>query len=137
VSNYEVDLRTLAREANAYANLVGRITDSYDKEHRDNFRYEFVQNAIRPALSFYQGIGNEFKGVRNKAYFNLGEKAEAKKEYFEAFFFYNDVYRLEVFGCSAPNATPENCSRLAAEVKMRRILNIEGVPPYTHWRSGG
>ncbi len=127
-------LLTLAREANAYANLVGRLYAPYEREWQENARFDFVRNALRPVLGMYERLDNEFKTIRNRAYMNLGEKAEARGEILEAFFFYNDTYRLEMFACQNARDTALECPRVGAEERMRRLLGIDATPPpYTRW----
>jgi hypothetical protein len=82
----------------------------------------------------YARLGNEFKSIRNRAYMNLGEKAEAAGNLLEALYFYNDAFRLATFGCQTRTPTDGTCERLESERRMQRILRIEGVQSYTSWQ---
>lgn len=130
----EEELRSLARAANAYANYVDMIHTQYNRYRVDNLRYQFVIASVEPVQDLYARLGNEFKGIRNRAYLNLGEKAEAAGHPLEALYFYNDAFRLASFGCSSQNPSAGECPRLEAERRMQRILRIEGVQPYTTFR---
>jgi hypothetical protein len=132
----EPELRSLAIEANAYANLVQRLADPYQRDLRENSQYAFVRNALSPPLEAYEKLGNEFKGIRNKAYFNLAEKAGARGDKIEAFFLYNDAYRLESFDCVGSNGLARgDCLRIAAEERLRQLLEITAPKPYTYWKT--
>lgn len=128
------ELEKLAREANAYANLVGRIENEYDDAWRSNSRYEFVQKKIEPGLIAYQKLGNEFKAIRNRAYMNLGRLSETNGEPLKAFFYYNDAYRLSVFDCEK-GSTADTCDRLAAEEHMKELLGVSGINSYVTWQN--
>lgn len=123
----EVELEKLANDANIYTNLVNKLASQYEAGFRDKTRYEFIQEDLSPALSKYQEVRNEFIDIRNRAYFNLGVISEKNGDLFSAFFYYNDAYRLSTFDCPSDDssATAESCMRLAAENKMKNILNLK------------
>jgi hypothetical protein len=125
----ESDLKTLARDANAYASMVGMIDEEYGNERRQNLKYDLVTRPIGRASKEYNRIENEFKGYRNTAFMNLAQKAEAKGDMLQAFMYYRDAYRLSAFPCVPLELTDDSCPRLVAEKAMQRILGISNVVP--------
>lgn len=81
----------------------------------------------------YTRLANEFKDIRNRAYFNLGQKAEAVGDILQALYYYNDAYRLASFQCDSSTPREGQCTRLDAERRMQRILEITDIDPYTSW----
>ena len=92
-------LKSLAKQSNSYANMVKFIQDEYDDYRRENYRYDFVLKKLSPTLRSYSQIVNEFLGIRNQAYFNLGLKEEEAGNHIEALVWFRDAYRLSVFDC--------------------------------------
>ncbi len=123
-------LRRLAKDCNAYSNLLSPIRDEYEKYRRENNNYSFIIKKLIPPMDRYNSISNKFKDCRNQAYFNLGEKASISGDKIGAFFYYNDAFRLSLFSCDDGK---DQCLRLKAEKKMAEILNIKNVTPYIHW----
>jgi hypothetical protein len=97
----EEELAALAREANFYANLVDAIGKGYSAERRENSRYDFIIKKLDPLADNYIRMSNEFKSIRNQAYFSMAKKAEEKGHSIKAFFLYNDIFRLSQFSCSS------------------------------------
>lgn len=125
-------LEDIASDANAYSNLVSKITDQYDDYIRDNSRYDFVIEEVRkaPITASLRRLDREFKGIRNQAYLNLGVLAMNNGQMMEAFLFFNDAYRLSAFGCAEGL---DNCIRHEAEQYMKDLLNVEGES-YVYWK---
>ncbi len=73
IADQDMDvLESLAKQANSYANMVGFIVDDYDDFRRENYRYDIVLRKLEPVRDTYVRVSNEFKDIRNQAYFNLG-----------------------------------------------------------------
>lgn len=125
-------LEGIASDANAYSNLVSKITDEYNDYLRDNSRYDFVTEEVKkaPVVESLLGLDSEFKGIRNQAYLNLGVLAMNDGRKMEAFLFFNDAYRLSVFTCAEG---ADNCVRHQAEQHMKDLLGVEGES-YVHWQ---
>lgn len=133
IETQDVDvLKKLAKDANTFANLVGKLTNEYDDYYRANSRYDFVTSEITksPALRAYQAADNRFKSIRNKAYFNLGLIYKNRGENMQAFLHFDDAFRLSVFDCDEGAA---DCLRYAAEKEMQALLGLEGEP-YVYWK---
>lgn len=125
-------LEEIASDANTYSNLVSKVTDEYNDYLRENSRYDFVTEEVRkaPIVENLLGLDSEFKGIRNQAYLNLGVLAMDDGREMEAFLFFNDAYRLSVFGCAEG---VDNCVRYQAEQHMKNLLGVEGES-YVHWK---
>jgi hypothetical protein len=133
VAEQDADLlEEIASDANAYSNLVSRITDEYNDYLRENSRYDFVTEEVRkaPIVESLLALDSEFKGIRNQAYLNLGIIAMDDGREMEAFLFFNDAYRLSVFSCSEG---VDNCVRYQAEQYMKSLLGVEG-DSYIYWQ---
>lgn len=127
----EVELRDLAKQANASANFVGFILEQYEGYYRDNFRYDFVQKKVAPFHDTYVELSNRLKGYRNQAYFNLGKKAVERGDELKAFFFFRDAYRLSSF---TEDQGDHKGMRYLAEVEMKKLLGIESVGTFVYWK---
>lgn len=125
-------LEKLANAANSYSNLVHKITDEYNDYLRENSRYDFVTEDVRKAsvVTSLLELDSEFKGIRNRAYVNLGIIAKEEGREMEAFLFFNDAFRLSVFDCAHG---AENCTRYEAEQHMKSMLGVEG-DSYIYWQ---
>lgn len=125
-------LEELANAANSYSNLVHKITDEYNEYIRENSRYDFVTEEVRKAsvVTSLLELDSEFKGIRNRAYVNLGIIAKEEGREMEAFLFFNDAFRLSVFDCADG---VENCTRYEAEQHMKSMLGVEG-DSYVNWQ---
>lgn len=127
------ELKSLASDANVYANMVGFILEEYKSYYRENYRYEFVQKAIGPTHDSYVALSNEFLSIRNKAYFNLGLRAKTAGNIVQALLYFRDAYRLSVFSCDK-GVPKDSCRRAAAETEMQQLLKIDGITPYLTWQ---
>lgn len=125
-------LEEIASDANAYSNLVSKITDEYNDYLRENSRYDFVTEEVRkaPIVESLLALDSEFKGIRNQAYLNLGVIAMDDGREMEAFLLFNDAYRLSVFSCTDG---VDNCVRYQAEQYMKSLLGVEGES-YIDWQ---
>lgn len=125
-------LEDLAGDANKYSNLVSKITDEYNDYLRENSRYDFVTEEVKraPVVKSLLALDSEFKGIRNRAYLNMGILAMESGRQMEAFLLFNDAFRLSVFGC---NDGVENCVRYEAEQHMKTLLGVEGES-YIYWQ---
>ena len=125
-------LEDLAGDANKYSNLVSKITDEYNDYLRENSRYDFVTEEVKraPVVKSLLALDSEFKGIRNRAYLNMGILAMESGRQMEAFLLFNDAFRLSVFGCSDG---VENCVRYEAEQHMKTLLGVEGES-YIYWQ---
>jgi len=125
-------LKTIAEQANHYANLVDKIYGEYTDYLRDNSRYEFVTKEVRKAtlLGILEGRDTQFKTIRNQAYLNLGRLAQGDGRDMEAFLFFNDAFRLSIFECYEGE---DKCLRYQAEQYMKKLLGLEGVS-YVYWK---
>jgi len=133
VAEQDADLlKEIASDANAYSNLVSKITDEYNDYLRENSRYDFVTEEVRkaPIVNSLLELDSEFKGIRNQAYLNLGVIAMDDGREMEAFLFFNDAYRLSVFSCAEG---VDNCIRYQAEQYMKSLLGVDG-DSYVHWQ---
>lgn len=128
------DLKTIAKQANQYANLVGRILSEYASYYRDNYRYEFVQKKVVGAHDSYVKEGNKFKRLRDQAYFNLGLKMKSENNKLQAFFYFNDAFRLSEFDCGK-GVEKTSCMRWKAEQEMQKILSISHIKSYVTWQT--
>jgi hypothetical protein len=124
------DLRSIAEKSNKAANLISYIQEEYSDYHRENFKYEFVQQAVSPAHDKYVKKGNALKRIRNESYFLLGERFEAKGDLGRAFFYYRDAYRLTSF---EDRAKEKEGLRYRAEQKMKNLLGITDIESYVTW----
>lgn len=131
----EQKLRDLAKDANFYANLLARITDEYDQASRQNMRYEFVQEEIQKKAGPLLDVKNEFLGIRNRAYLNLGLLLKEKGRNIEAFFTFSDAHRLSPFDCFPEDTARTDCIRLIAEEEMKEILQLSDLESYVYWRA--
>lgn len=129
----EDELRTVATEANKVANLIGFIQEPYGAYYRENFRYEFVQKKVAVANDEYVKVANEFKGYRNEAYFNLGQRANDGGNKAAAFFFFRDAFRLSSFDCE-PGKPAQQCMRWRAEQELQKLLGLSGIKSYVTWK---
>lgn len=125
----EGELRIIARAANAYANYIDMIHSQYNRYRVDNLRLNFILQRLEPVQDAYAVLSNEFKAIRNRAYLNLGEKAEAAGDALQALYYYNDAYRLSAFSCFGMGVD-RPCSRFEAERRMQRILRIDSIQPF-------
>ncbi|MBI5850972.1 MAG: hypothetical protein HZB39_08080 [Planctomycetes bacterium] len=124
-------LLALAKQANAAANFVGFILEEYQQYHRDNFRYDFVQEKVAPFHDAYVELSNRLKSYRNQAYFNLGKKAAGRGDEMTAFFYFRDAYRLSSF---TEDKGDHKGLRYQAEVEMKRLLGLESMGTFIYWK---
>jgi hypothetical protein len=122
----------IAKDANKYSNLVSKVTDKYNDYLRENSRYDFVTEEVKkaPVVSILLELDAEFKGIRNRAYLNLGIIALDEGKEMEALLFFNDSFRLSAFSC---DKGIESCTRYEAEQYMKTLLGVEGES-YVHWK---
>jgi len=125
-------LEDIASDANTYSNLVYKITDEYNDYLRDNSRYDFVTEEVRkaPVVGNLLKLDSEFKGIRNRAYLNLGIITMENGKEMEALLFFNDAFRLSSFSC---DKGVESCVRYEAEQYIKTLLGVEGES-YVHWK---
>lgn len=125
-------LEGLAKDANLYSNLVTKITDEYNDYLNDNSRYDFVIEEVRkaPIVENLLNLDAEFKGIRNRAYLNLGQISLEDGREMEALLLLSDAYRLSVFSCEGG---VDDCVRYQAEQHMKALLGVEG-DSYVHWQ---
>lgn len=125
-------LEVLAKDANTYSNLVDKITDEYNDYLRDNSRYDFVIEEVRKAsiVDNLLNLDSEFKGIRNRAYLNLGLIAFENGQEMKAFLLFNDAFRLSAFDCADG---VDDCVRYQAEQQMKQLLGVEG-DSYVYWQ---
>lgn len=127
------ELESLAKEANYYANLVTYIMDGYDGFRRDMYKYNFVLEQVAPVRDKYVVLSNKYKGIRNKAYFNIGMKHKAGGNFLKAYLFFRDAYRLGSFDCGKEKPK-EHCLRWKAEQEMKALLAINDIESYVSWQ---
>ena len=125
-------LLLLAKQSNYYANLVGFITDEYNGYYNSNYRYDFIKEKVSVPMNTYTGIENQFKTIRNQAYFNLGLKAKAAGRGIEALLLFRDAYRLSTFDCFETRR--DNCMRWKAEQEMQKLLGLSHIRAYVTWK---
>ena len=125
-------LLLLAKQSNYYANLIGFITDEYKDYHNSKYRFDFVTEKVAIPMDAYAGIENEFKTIRNQAYFNLGLKAEAAGRGIEALLLFRDAHKLSAFDCFETRR--ENCMRWKAEQEMQKLLGLSHIRAYVTWK---
>ena len=125
-------LEVLAKDANTYSNLVDKITNEYNDYLRDNSRYDFVIEEVRKAsiVDNLLILDSEFKGIRNRAYLNLGLIAFENGQEMKAFLLFNDAFRLSAFDCADG---VDDCVRYQAEQQMKQLLGVEG-DSYVYWK---
>lgn len=126
------DLTNLSIEANRAANLIGYISEEYNDEYRENYRYEFIQEKLAKPYDGYIKISNEFIAIRNQVYFNLGIKFRNLGETVKSFLYFNDAFRLSRFDCGAKK--PDDCMRWKAEQEMKELLGMEQINSYVSWQ---
>lgn len=125
------ELTTLAKTSNKFANFIGFIEDEYDSYRRSSYRYDFITDKIDPILIKYQERQGVFLRIRNQAYLNLGMKAKNDGQLIDALLYFRDAFRLSEFSCREGT---DKCIRLKAEEEMKKLLKIEGITSYTHWK---
>ena len=125
-------LKSLAKDANTFANLVSKVSDEYDDYLRENSRYEFLTKEVKaaPVVKEYLEIDSKFKLIRNQAYMNLGRLALADGNQMQAFLFFKDAYRLSTFSCYEGK---DNCMRYQAEQELKKMLGVSS-DSYIHWK---
>ena len=125
-------LEVLAKDANTYSNLVDKITNEYNDYLRDNSRYDFVIEEVRKAsiVDNLLILDSEFKGIRNRAYLNLGLIAFENGQEMKAFLLFNDAFRLSAFDCADG---VDGCVRYQAEQQIKQLLGVEG-DSYVYWK---
>ena len=134
LSSQDVDvLKSLARQSNSYANMVGFIKEGYEDSFRRNHSYDFVIEKLSPPLQSYRQVANEFLGIRNQAYFNLGMKDKAAGNNVEALIWFRDAFRLSSFECEDRQA-PEKCMRWRAEQELQKLLGLSSIKAYVTWQ---
>lgn len=126
-------LRSLADESNRYANMVNFIKDEYDEYHRDSYRFDFVLKKLSGPRNAYGAVFNEFLGIRNRAYFNLGMKAKEEGKIIEALLLFRDAYRLSNFDCGK-RQDREDCMRWRAEQELQKLLGLSSIAAYVSWQ---
>lgn len=126
-------LQSLAKQSNSYANMVNFIKDEYDDYRRESYRYDFVLKKLSPTLRSYSQVVNEFLGIRNQAYFNLGLKEKEAGNHIQALVWFRDAYRLSVFDCGKDQA-PQECMRWKAEREMQKLLGLSSITAYVTWQ---
>lgn len=124
-------LTELAEEANRAANFVNFIFEEYAEYHRDNYRYDFVQEKVAPFHDAYVDLSNRLKGRRNQAFFNLGLKHKAQGNQMAAFFFFRDAFRLSSF---TEDGGDHKGLRYQAEVEMKQLLGIDHLGSFVYWQ---
>ncbi len=124
-------LRELARQANAAANFMGFILEEYERYSRENYRYDFVQEAVNPFLDVYVTFSNRLKSYRNQAYFNLGKKAAERGDDLTAFFLFRDAYRLSLF---TEDGGDHKGMRYQAEIEMKKLLGLQDMGTFLYWK---
>ena len=127
------ELVDVARQANHVANLIGFLQEEYGSYHRENFRYEFIQEKVATPHDAYIKVMNEFKDYRNQAYFNLGAQAKESGDLATAFFYYRDAYRLSEFDCG-PGKAAQTCMRWLAEQELQKLLGLSSIKSYVSWK---
>lgn len=125
-------LKEIADTSNLYSNLVNKIYEGYKDYRRDNYKYDFVQEAIDAAPIFEElmEINNKYKNIRNQALILIGKKYLAEGKRMEAFIYFDDAFRLSAFSCYDGK---EECPRYIAEQHMKELLGIKGQS-YTTWK---
>ena len=127
-------LQSLAKESNRYANMVAFVTEKYDEFRRDMYRYEFVIEKVDKAKQAYDDAKNEFLGIRNQAYFNLGMKAKEKEQFMKALLLFKDAFKLSYFDCGKQQK--ETCIRWKAEQEIQKLLGLSSITAYVTWEKG-
>ena len=126
----EDQLRELAKQANAAANLVGFIHEKYESFYRKYFKLAFVREKVDPILTTYVVLINRLKSYRNQAYFNLGKKAADRGDEMTAFFMFRDAYRLSSF--TRGKEGDKKGMRSRAEIEMKKLLGLEDIGTYIY-----
>jgi len=127
----DVELETLAKQANAAANFVGFILEEYQEYYRDNYKYDFVQKKMAPFHDAYVRLSNKLLHYRNQAYFNLAQKAVQRGDKLKAFFLYRDAFRLSSF---SEEDGDHKGIRYQAEIEMKKLLGIEDIGTFLYWK---
>ena len=128
----EEELRSIAKRSNIYANLVNYILKGYNDYYRESYRYDFVLKRVAGPKNEYEKIKNEFLGIRNQAYFNLGLKAKSAGKPFEALLNFRDAFRLTYFDCGKKQPK-EKCMRWKAEQELQKMLGLSSIRAYVTW----
>lgn len=124
------DLDAIASKANEVANLIGFISEEYEEFHRDKYQYKFIQRKIATFQDNYIREKNKFLEYRNQAYFNLGLKHKQAGNRSLAFFYFRDAFRLSTF---MEEDGDRKGMRYKAEIEMKELLGISGIPTFIHW----
>jgi len=122
------ELTTASTRANAAANFVGYITEEYDDYIRDNYQYDFVTNKVLPTFRLYQEKQNSLLNVRNEIFLRIGDMLKEQGKYTEAFFYYNDAFRLSIF------ETSDKGIRWKAEQEMKAMLGLNDIVSFITWQ---
>lgn len=125
------ELKNIAEQSNKAANYVGFILDDYATYHRDNFRFDFVQEKVVPFYDAYVKLSNELKDYRNQSYFNIGKKLVASNNEIEAFFYFRDAYRLSSF---TDDKGDHKGMRFLAEQEMKKLMGLTDIESFLYWR---
>ena len=124
----EEKLRKLSKEANRVANLIDYIYDEYNDYYREIYEYQRVREKVRVPAAEYGGIIDEFKIIRNQAYFNLGALSRDNGRTIEAFLYFKDAFRLSSFECGDGEA--KTCMRWKAEQELQKLLGLSHIKAY-------
>ena len=134
LSAQDVDiLKSLAKQSNSYANMVNFIKDKYGDYRRDSYRYSFILKKLIPFIEPYDHVVNEFLGIRNQAYFNLGMKDKAVGKNIKALLWFRDAFRLSNFDCGKSQSR-EKCMRWKAEQEIQKLLGLSSFKAYVTWQ---
>ena len=76
---------------------------------------------------------NEFLGIRNQTYFNLGMKGKEAGNNIESLIWFRDAYRLSDFECGNRQAR-EKCMRWKAEKELQKLLGLSSIKAYVTWK---
>ena len=127
------ELKAIARKANATANFIGYIEEEYEDYRRDNFQYDFVTEPVSAVHDEYLKLSNILKDIRNSAYLRIGKSLLKSGNIGEAFFYFHDAYRLDVFNSYESSESPG--IRFLAEQEMKALLGITEISSYTNWNA--
>ena len=122
------ELDAAANRANAATNFISYITEEYEDYIRDMWEYDFVVVKVQPALKLYLQKQNSLMSVRNEIFLRIGDMLKEQGKFTEAFFYYNDAFRLSVFG------TGDEGTRWKAEQEMKAMLGLQDIKSYITWQ---
>ena len=125
------ELKEVANQSNKAANYVDFIRDKYATYIRDGVAIVVKEAKITSIHNGYARLSDELREYRNQCYLNIGKKLTESGNEIEAFFYFEDAYRLLPF--IGPNGDHIGV-RYLSEQEMKKLMGLSDLRSFD-WKA--